>query len=358
MSRVLLAMSGGVDSSVAALLLQEAGHEVIGIYMNLWRDEELISPENYEKIRSRLQVLREKLKIEILEMDYQEYFKETVVQYFLDSHRAHLTPNPCIFCNRQIKFGLLQRERVRLNCDYLSTGHYAQIKKRSNGDLALFPGEYLAKDQSYFLYNLQASDLATVYFPLGGMTKPEVREKALAAGWVDINSQKESQGVCFLGGKSYLLFLERYAPELFVPGNIILNDEIVGRHQGLVRYTIGQRRGVEVGGQGDPVYVSGFDLEKNQLIVARDEQVFCSKVNLKNWILTGSEIGKWEKGVEDMIFMGRLRHLGYLNPVKIQIISDQEVELNFQVPVRAITSGQSVVLYREDGSVFGGGEII
>ena len=362
--KVLLGMSGGIDSSVAAFLLQEQGYEVIGAYMNYWHDTSHIPPEEMHKLPENkccsteslfaARQIGAQLGFPVYTLNYQQNFKDTVVQKFLDSHESGVTPNPCVSCNIDIKFGDFFEKMKELGCDYLSTGHYAQIiEDSSSHKLLLRAGVDTHKDQSYFLYHLKQDQLKHILFPLGGMVKDEVRELAKHYGLKEILNKKESQGVCFFPEESYVPFLERTLPHIFKSGgNTTYHGKVMGKHKGLPRYTIGQRRGVDIGGFPEPIYVIDFDYEKNELILGDNEELFKTQLQAKNFFFQNKE------ALENKKMFARIRHLGKLQECIIKNPDLEIIIVDFIEPIRAITPGQTIVIYDEENNVLGGGEII
>jgi len=358
--KIVVAMSGGLDSSAAAFLLQKQGYEAMGMFMRLGVDSQ---PENESAARRVCQ----KLKIKFYPINFAQRFRKDVIDYFLESYAHGLTPNPCVKCNQFIKFGFLLVQAKKIGADYLTTGHYVirkqKIKNRKQG-YKLFRGKDGDKDQSYFLYNLTQRQLARILFPLGDYTKAEVKKMADKAGLPYL--EKESQDVCFLAG-DHNDFLREHLN--LMAGSIkIINGKKIGEHQGLPLYTIGQRKGVEIGGIG-PFYVARCDYKTNTLYVVsdRDDPVLYSDELVAqnvNWI-AGVEPGLPLK-CEVVI---RYRH----KPVKCIIaltpgpsparasrergIKYKKYLVKFNRPQRAVTPGQSVVFYNKN-EVLGGGVIV
>lgn len=360
--KVLIGMSGGVDSSVVAAMLKSQGYECVGFYLNLWSDPTQFSSEESKKfpqnkccsIASMMfaRQIAQKLDIPFYSLNLESEFKEKVVDYFLEGHRQGTTPNPCVSCNKNIKFGAMFKKMEELGCDFLATGHYVKIKK-SKGQFTLHRGLDGSKDQSYFLYNLSQEKLSRLLFPLGDYTKPETRELAKKFKLSELEGKRESQGVCFYPEETYKPFLQRYmkAGEDFKPGEI--QDSAgnkLGEHEGLPFYTIGQRKGIKLGG-GPALYVSGVDKIKNALIVGSEEKLYSNKVKVVDMnFLTGSVPDESE------IFDIRMRNHGKFSRGRIKKHKNHfEVEL--LEPERGVMAGQSLVLYRGT-EVVGGGILI
>lgn len=376
-------MSGGIDSSVSAFLLKEQGYEVIGAYMNYWHDTSHIPedqlhtfPENKccstESLFAARQIGAE-LGFPVYTVNYTDQFRNTVVEQFLKAHEKGITPNPCIRCNIDIKFGAFFEKMKELGCDYLATGHYAQIVSKSmsresisqntkttkhphdSRTLELYAGVDTLKDQSYFLYHLNEEILSRTIFPLGGMHKTEVKALAQKYGLKEILEKKESQGVCFFPEESYVPFLERYIPNIFKEGNVVYHGEIIGKHKGLPRYTIGQRRGVDIGGFPTPIYVTGFDYEKNELLMGNDEELFTDSLLADEWTFTGN---LQASDLQNKKLFARIRHLGQLTPCTVDFLENKKVKIHFKEKIRGVTPGQIAVIYDENNRVIGGGVIL
>lgn len=353
-SRVVVAMSGGVDSSVAAALLVEQGYEVVGMMMRLWSDPDMggeaynrcCTPEQMSDARR----IADYLGIPFYVLDTKEVFRHTVVQYFLDQHRLGLTPNPCLECNRHIRFEFLQKNALALDADFLATGHYARINRGPDGRFQLRKGVDEAKDQSYVLSVMGQDQLRHALFPVGEYPKAEVRKLAQKYG-LNVASKKDSQDLCFLGKKDYRQFLSLHSPEVMRPGPIVLKDgRIIGQHNGLANYTIGQRRGLGVISQ-EPLYVLAMNPYTNALIVGPSEQLGRAELFAKrmNWI---SGIAPQEPFRAEV----KIRYKARPVPAWIEPLQDNRIYVRFDEPLRDITPGQGAVLY--DGDFVLGGGII
>ncbi len=338
-------MSGGVDSSAAALLLKEKGYNLIGIFMRL-------GTAGQESVEEAARQAAAKLGIKFYPLNLAEKFREEVISYFVKSYAAGLTPNPCVKCNRIIKFGQLLKLTRQIGADYLATGHYARSRKTRTGNksvIKLYRGKDKDKDQSYFLYNLTQRQLAWILFPLGHYRKDEVKKLARKADLPHI--REESQDVCFFSGE-HNDFLRQHLN--LKPGPIILRGQkkAIGRHQGLPLYTIGQRRGIEIGGRG-PFYVWHCDYKKNILYVVADKD----DPALYRDSLTASQVN-WIAGQAPALPLKcqaviRYRH----KPVDCEIKKQgRALKVEFKKAQRAVTPGQSVVFYQGE-EVLGGGII-
>ena len=361
--KVLVAMSGGVDSSVVAHKLVAEGHEVIGVRFTLWTDP--LAPPlaqvlpskccNAQTIARANQVAKD-LDIELKILDLEEEFKRDVVDPFIEGYKAGSTPNPCIGCNRNVKFGRLLELMEELNCDKLATGHYARVTEEhnSNGNVTyhLLEAADLSKDQSYYLYGLSQEQLAKVLFPLGSMQKSEVFELAKQYEIpYDDTSYRESQDLCFFPEKEPEEFLKRYIPEA-EPGDIKLEDDtVVGTHKGLPFYTIGQRKGLGIGGLKIPLYVTRKDQGSNTVYVAEDGADLKSELTANDvrWVSWVPEKNT-ELEFEARIHSHGAKERGVLNH------DGKNLVFRFNKGLRGIASGQSIVLYR-DKEIVGGGVI-
>ena len=346
-------MSGGVDSSVAARILKDQGHEVAGVFLHFWKDESAGGRGDNRccSLESLLdaRAVAAKIGIPLYTFDFSLPFKKAVVDNFLSEYQAGRTPNPCVICNKRIKIGRLLKYAQALGFDYVATGHYLKIKKVGR-DVKLYKAKDKNKDQTYFLYTFSPDELKHLLFPLGGYTKPQVRQLAVKAG-LRVASKAESQDICFLSG-DHNNFLKRYLK--LKPGDILRLDtkEKIGEHQGLPLYTIGQRRGL-VGGTG-PYYVAKFDYKKNILYVVKEWNeniLYASSLIAKkvNWLS-----GRAPRRAFNCQAVIRYGHPAQPCTVRPKGKTDYEVE--FTKPQRAVTPGQSVVFYQKN-EVLGGGII-
>lgn len=350
-TRVVVAMSGGVDSSVAAALLKEQGYDVIGMMMRLWSEESsgcnsnrCCTPEQMSDARR----IADSLGIPFYVLDTKEVFRKTIVQYFIDQHRAGLTPNPCMECNRHIRFDWLLNNALALDADYLATGHYARIARAEDGAFLLKSGLDEAKDQSYVLSVMGQAQLSRVLFPIGEWSKPDVRAIAARHG-LPTASKKDSQDLCFLGDGNYRRFLGEYAPEVMNAGAIVRRDgAIIGQHGGLANYTIGQRKGLGVT-SSEPMYVIGMNADANTLIVGTvDELGGCE--------LTAARVN-WVSGVtpnEPFHAQVKIRYKAKAAPAWVEPLDDARMRVVFDAPLRDITPGQGAVVYNGDVCLGGG----
>jgi tRNA-specific 2-thiouridylase len=352
--RVLVAMSGGVDSAVAAKLLVEQGYDVVGVFLHFWKEGGTAMAENkccsLEALNDARQVARE-IGIKLYTLDFRAAFKLAVVDNFLSEYQRGRTPNPCVVCNKKIKLGRLLKAARAMKFDYVASGHYLKIKSVGK-KYKLYRALDKNKDQSYFLYTFDQKELSHLLFPLANYQKPRVRE--LARRWhLPVAEKGESQEICFIPGKHHNDFLKKYIS--LHPGDIkLLSDgKVLGRHQGLSLYTIGQRRGVEIGGTG-PYYAAKFDWKHNILYVVKNfndpifyqDRLIAKKVN-------------WISGPEPKLPFTCTAVIRYRHPaVKCTILAKKPrgYEVVFKQAQRAITPGQSVVFYQGQ-EVLGGGII-
>ena len=351
--RVVVGISGGVDSSVAAYLLKKQGHDVIGLFMINWDadDGQCTAMEDYEDVKR----VCEKIGIPYFSVNYAKEYYDRVFTYFLDEYKKGRTPNPDVLCNREIKFGPFLEKAKALGADMIATGHYAKIFQK-DGKTYLAKASDLTKDQSYFLNQLSQSQLSSVIFPLADITKKEVREIAKK---LDLSTaeKKDSTGICFIGERNFKKFLKQYLPAQ--SGEIrTLDEKVVGHHDGLMYYTIGQRRGLNLGGMhdgnGERWFVLKKDLEKNVLYVSQGEceELFSNGLYATdfNWIPEKPKEKEFE-------CFAKFRYRQPDQAVKVIVLEDRKIKVDFKEKQRAITEGQFVVLYNKDGVCYGGGII-
>lgn len=349
--RVIIAMSGGVDSSVAAALLKKQGFDVIGIFMKFWA-EDGYSTSIRENVCCSVEAVTaaravaEKFQIPFYVVNFANEFKKTVVDYYISEYENGQTPNPCVICNRDIKGEILMRKVLELDGDYLATGHYAQVMK-SGSKYRLLKGKDQNKDQSYFLWTLTQEKLSKLLFPVGDLTKPEVRKLAKKFN-LPTAERRESQGICFIPDRDISGFLHRHGKKLTKPGDILdLSGKKIGRHQGLINYTIGQREGLGIGG-AKAYYVLKLNSRENTLICGDDADLYG-----KSLIATGLN---WIDGEPKVNIKATIRYGHPAEKCQIQNIDKDKIKVVFKKPQRAVTAGQSIVFYRGD-ELLGGGVI-
>lgn len=357
---VAVAMSGGVDSSVTAGLLKEKGYDVIGITLRLWEEDPgKPSTDNIHACCSLSAVDDAKAVAAILgiphyTLDFRDIFRHDVIEYFVDSYKQGKTPNPCIACNKWIKFGLLWEKAKQFGADFLATGHYARIQyDEERGIYSLLRGTDRRKDQSYVLYQLTQDLLSHILFPMADLEKSHTRE--LAKAWkLPVFNKPESQDICFIPDNDYKGFLRGIDASMFKKGRFVdANGQVVGIHQGIPAYTIGQRRGLNLGGPGGPYYVTALDVKHNKVIVGGEKDLFSTIVY--------AEEATWVENVPTAPFeaLGKIRYAATESPCMVYPQGDR-LKVEFLQPQRAVTSGQALVLYDAASGerVLGGGVIL
>lgn len=352
-NRVVVAMSGGVDSSVAALLLKKQGYEVIGISMKLHESQAKNSCEktccSADDIEDARRVAA-RLDIPFYSLNYAAEFKKAVMDPFIQSYQQGFTPNPCIACNKELKFATLLQEAARLEAPYLATGHYAR-KTGDSGNFKLYCGRDGDKDQSYFLFNLTQDQLEHILFPLGDLTKAEVRSLAREAG-LETSEKKESQEICFVPGNDLAAFMNRQVPEeKRRPGKIVTTDgDRLGEHGGIHTFTIGQRRGLGVA-VGERRYVSEIRPETGEVVLGKNEDLFKKVVIAHNPSFVSQEAL-----VQGLEVTAKVRYRQEAAPAKLYFDETGPIKViraEFLEPQRAIAPGQAIVFYKND-QVLGG----
>lgn len=352
MTRVVVAMSGGVDSSAAAALLKEQGYDVMGMMLRLWSEpgkeesNRCCTPDSMAQARR----VAAKLGIPFYVVDAKDVFRETVVQYFLDGYARGETPNPCLVCNRQIRWTFLLEHALALGADFMATGHYVRVKREESGKTELLRAVDRNKDQSYVLHVLDQSKLAKALFPIGDYPKPEIRAIAERFG-LPTASRKDSQDLCFLAGEDYRNFLQRNAAGMLQPGAIVTREgESVGAHHGLANYTIGQRKGLGIASPV-PLYVLGKNALDNTLIVGTQEQLGSHELVARevNWVAGESPAEPFRAQV-------KIRYTAKEAEAWVTPVAADRVQVRFDAPQRDITAGQAAVFFQGD-RVLGGGII-
>jgi len=349
--RIVVGMSGGVDSSVAALLLKRAGHDVVGLFMKNWEDDDT---DEYCSTRQDLidaAAAADVIGIELEAVNFAAQYKDRVFSEFLREYSAGRTPNPDVLCNAEIKFKAFLDHAMRLGAAKIATGHYARVVQ-TNGKHQLLRGRDTSKDQSYFLHRLTQEQLARALFPVGELEKSEVRRIAREAGLPN-HAKKDSTGICFIGERPFREFLNRYLPK--APGPIVDDTgRTLGEHMGLSFYTIGQRKGIGIGGAGEPWYVAGKDLAANKLFVVQGhDHPLLMKRSL------AADDTSWIAGrapLERSAHTAKTRYRQADAACTLSHVLQSEIKVDFTTPQWAVTPGQSVVLY--DGETCLGGGVI
>ena len=355
--KVVVGMSGGVDSSVAAWLLKEQGYDVIGVTMQIWQDEDTEVQEaeggccGLSAVDDARRVAMD-LGIPYYVMNFKEEFRKNVMDYFVGEYAEGRTPNPCIACNRYVKWESLLRRSMAIGADYIATGHYAQIDRLPGGRYSLKTSVTASKDQTYALYNLTQDQLSHTLMPVGSYHKEEIRDMAERLG-LPVAHKPDSQEICFIPDHDYASFIEEYTGRELPPGNFVdLDGNVLGRHRGITHYTVGQRKGLNLS-MGRPVFVVEIRPDTNEVVIGDNNDVFtnvlrCDKLN---WMAVDGLHGK------SMEVTAKIRYSHKGSPCTIREIGEGMVECRFHEPVRAVTPGQAVVFYDGD-YVAGGGTII
>lgn len=344
--RVIVGLSGGVDSSVAAYTLLQQGYEVIGVTMHVWGDvNENLAVRDAKKVADHLGIPH-------YVIDFTKEFRKKVVDYFINEYMNGRTPNPCNMCNRLVKWEALLDRAKDFGAEYVATGHYARIKQLRNGRYVVMNSATAVKDQTYALNQLRQDQLAHTLMPIGQYTKDEIRQIAKDAG-IPVADKPDSQDICFIPDGDYKAFLEKYADRKLPSEGNFVNEEgvVLGKHKGITNYTVGQRKGLGIA-LGKPVFVSAIRPETNEVVISDTGDVFsrellCNRLNFM--------------AVEDLTepteVIAKIRYAHKGSPCTIEKIDEDTVKCTFHEDVRAITPGQSVVFYQND-YVFGGGTII
>ena len=345
-------MSGGVDSAVCAYLLKKEGYDVTGVTLRTWESDTGEESRCCEIEDARMAA--ESLGIPFFTFNCCSEFEAFVSEPFMKEYLEGKTPNPCVVCNRAVKWDRLIYHANVLGADFVATGHYARIKKTANGRYTVQRGLHSEKDQSYMLYRLSQEQLSRTLMPLGGLSKDEVRKIAADAG-LHVAGKADSQEICFVTDGSYAEYIEKNY-EGDIPGEGCFVDEegnVLGKHRGIVHYTVGQRRGLDLA-MGYPVYVKRIDAEKNEVVVSRDEDLYSDTVLCSD--LSFLSIEGLKEG-EKMRCFAKIRYRHEARPAEISMAGEGLVRIVFDEPVRAAAPGQSAVFYDGDGCVIGGGVI-
>lgn len=343
--KVIVGMSGGVDSAVSALLLKEAGYDVMGVTLCLWTGEENSAQKNAADAASVAALVGVEHEV----VDFEENFRRDVIGNFIETYLRGETPNPCVECNRHIKFKRMLMEADRLGADYVATGHYARVEKSGNRYLLKRAADR-TKDQTYVLYSLTQEQLSRVLFPLGGYTKPEIRAIAEKNGFVNAHKQ-DSQDICFIPDGDYASFIERYTGKKFPRGNFIDREgHILGTHGGMIRYTVGQRKGLGIA-LGKPMFVCAKDVVANTVTLGENKDLFSRALTARQINLIACDRLETPTRVT-----AKIRYQQSEQPATVIQTDESHFRVDFDTPQRAISCGQSVVLY--DGDTVVGGGII
>lgn len=354
--KVVVGMSGGVDSSVAAYLLKEQGYDVIGVTMQIWQEEDSLTQEEnggccgLSAVDDARRVAAD-LGIPYYVMNFRKEFKENVMNYFIGEYLQGSTPNPCIACNRYVKWEALLQRSLEIGADYIATGHYARIEQLANGRYAIKNSVTAAKDQTYALYNLTQHQLAHTLMPVGDYTKDEIRAIAEKIG-LRIANKPDSQDICFVPDGDYAGFIKREAGQaLPAPGNFVTEDgTVLGRHKGITNYTIGQRKGLNLS-LGKPVFVTEIRPETNEVVIGDNETLFTRELYAENVNFMAVPDLKEKKE-----FTGKIRYAHKGASCTIEQIEKDKIRCVFEEPQRAVTPGQAFVFY--DGEYVAGGGTI
>ncbi|MBI2487020.1 MAG: tRNA 2-thiouridine(34) synthase MnmA [Deltaproteobacteria bacterium] len=348
--RILVAMSGGVDSGTTAALLKREGYDVIGVTMQLWdygdADGGCCSADDVRDARR----VADQIGIPHYVVNYMEIFKKYIVEDFVGKYLSGKTPSPCVLCNQFMKFNFLLRRALELGADYLATGHYARIEnEEETGKFYLNKAVDTAKDQSYFLFTITQNELKRIMFPLGSMTKEEVREIAKSMN-LKVADKPDSQEVCFITGGDYRDFLKEYTEKKREKGEIVdVEGNILGYHDGVHSFTVGQRRGLGIA-KGKPMYVVRVEPETNRVVVGEEKDIFKSSLIANNI--------SWADGIpsDEIEVKAKIRYRHKEEDAVVKVDSDGKALVEFKTPQRAITPGQAIVFYKQD-RILGGGWI-
>ncbi|MBR4027829.1 MAG: tRNA 2-thiouridine(34) synthase MnmA [Lachnospiraceae bacterium] len=351
--KVVVGLSGGVDSSVAAYLLKEQGYDVIGVTMQIWQEQDIFTQEEeggccglsaVDDARRVAQIL----DIPYYVMNFREDFQKSVIDYFIESYQKGETPNPCNACNRHVKWESLLKRAMEIGADYIATGHYARIKQLENGRYTIQNSVTAQKDQTYALYNLTQEQLSKTLMPVGAYTKDEIRQIAEKIH-LPVAGKQDSQDICFIPDNDYASFIERETGKKSQTGNFV--DEtgtILGTHKGIVHYTVGQRKGLGLTAE-TPLFVKELRPETNEVVICKSEQLFENVCYIKNMNYMAIP-----NLTEERKAIGKVRYSHKGSPCTLQLLENNIVKCTFDEPQRAITPGQAAVFYQDDYVLCGG----
>ena len=353
--KVVVGLSGGVDSSVAAYLLKEQGYDVIGVTMQIWQEEDIFVQEEEGGCCGLSAVddarrVAQLLNIPYYLMNFRQEFQKKVIDYFVCAYQHGCTPNPCNACNRHIKWEALLKRSMEIGADYLATGHYARIKQLDNGRYTIQNSVTAEKDQTYALYNLTQEQLSHTLMPVGAYTKEEIRAIAQSIH-LPVAHKQDSQDICFIPDGDYAGFIKKETGESFAPGNFVdMDGNILGKHKGIIHYTVGQRKGLGLTAPA-PLFVKEIRPETNEVVICRSEELFETVCYVKDMNYMGMSEPEAGKSVEAI---GKVRYSHKGAACMITVLEDGRVKCTFKEPQRAMTPGQAAVFYRDDYVLCGG----
>ena len=353
--KVVVGLSGGVDSSVAAYLLKEQGYDVIGVTMQIWQEEDVFAQEEEGGCCGLSAVddarrVAQLLEIPYYVMNFRSEFQENVINYFVKEYQSGCTPNPCNACNRYVKWEALLKRGLEIGADYIATGHYARIKRLENGRYTIQNSVTAEKDQTYALYNLTQEQLSHTLMPVGAYTKDEIREIAEKIN-LPVAHKQDSQDICFIPDGDYAGFIERETGTIYKQGNFVdIEGRILGVHKGIIHYTVGQRKGLGLTAP-TPLFVKELRPETNEVVICRSEQLFENKCYVKDMNYMG--MSELRMG-EEIGAIGKVRYSHKGAPCTLALSEDGRVLCRFKEPQRAMTPGQAAVFYRDDYVLCGG----